>query len=213
MNWYGFKNTLKFKKNKILAVSFSFFGLALLLTSVIIYVARTGFASFFSDYSNVFNFALLFIVYGILFGCNVKNDNFAYQGILMFAFIMAFDAFVFIIRNANFYAQFFSAKIPLDLIPYIIYFFNFFALTAFGVILYVVTIKYMRGRIENFGRVRLFGILFAVSVLVGCVLYVFSLYHSVSPAFYVLMPYIFEEFSMTAIAISIVFTLERLRRI
>ncbi len=200
-----FLRTLKEKKNKILAVGLASLAMAAFLGYYLYLELAYSWAFFRSDPWQIWSFAIILFTYGLLLICNIRNDSFAYQGILMFVFYTAFGAFLDLI-SGGIQALMGGSYAALSFVL----FFSFLAgELVVGVLLYFFTARYMRGYSVPWRRIRILAIVFA-SIL--------TLYWSLYPVMCFLLgePMLIAFFSLPLseafIGWCIVFTLERLRR-
>ena len=196
---------LKEKRNKILAVSLASLAMASFLGYYILMEFASGWMFFRSSPIEIWSFAIILITYGLLLICNIRNDSFAYQGILMFVFYTAFGAFMDLLSGSI------SALMGgrYAILSFVLFFGFLAAELALGVMLYIYTLRYMRGYSVPWSRIRLLAILFAALL---------TTYWLISPIYAMLLGewslrVIFAlPLSEAFIGWCIVFTLERLRR-
>lgn len=206
----NYKVYFKNHKNKIFAVGFSalaniiFFAYALYVL-----IGARGSLSF----SSVWNYLLYAVSYLIILIANIRNDNFAYQGILMFVFFMAFDqVYTLIINSVNVINAFSSGNV-IYICLFLLFFLFLLAEAVTGIILYININRYMRGSIDDFKKVRIPGILYSCFLVAGLAFHIsLSLilppYGTLVALFMFIIP-----ISEMIMSIAICFTLERLRRI
>lgn len=210
MNWKLF---FKHRKNKILATSLSGIALAILLSYHILGVIVYG-SSYF-DFRTLWNAALTLVVYTIIFVCNIRNDNFAYTGILAFVFFITFDNIynLFVSGIFDMPALFSGAADPAAIAIFVFTLLGNAAMAVSGIILYIWIRRYMFGILSNFNKIRIMGIVFAglLLVAVGCGVGLFMVLGLFDSS---LLWFLYAEpVSEVVMAIAICFTLERLRRI
>jgi hypothetical protein len=90
MSFQSFKEDFRFHQNKYLAVFFSSLALALLLSDFLLEVIliAEGYATLSWDSPlSLWNYVVLGICYSWLLVGNLRNDNRAYSGLLMFVFM------------------------------------------------------------------------------------------------------------------------------
>ncbi len=153
------RKTFHCSENKFLAVLFSSLALGITVAWMVYLIVMTG-ASFFTI-GNIWHFFVVFLIYGCLFVYNVRNDNRAYSAIslLLFACIIG-SAIDLILGSVNFFKAGFTTASLLSL-PV----FGFEALiVAMGILAFIHLNRYRIYRSSDYRKVRLFLILFAVSV-------------------------------------------------
>lgn len=197
-------------RNKIFAVGFSAIA-NIIFFSYAIYNLVIGAGNI--DFSSIWNYLLYAISYLIILIANIRNDNFAYQGILMFVFFMAFDQVYSIFVNSPNFLNAFASGDTIYILLFSFFLIFLIAEAATGVILYININRYMRGTLDNFKKVRIPGILYACFLAVGLAFYL-SLFLILPPygSLVVLLSFIIPISEMI-MSIAICFTLERLRRI
>ena len=197
-------------KNKIFAVGFSaianiiFFAYALYVL-----IGARGSLSF----SSVWNYLLYAVSYLIILIANIRNDNFAYQGILMFVFFMAFDQVYTLILNSVNVINAFSSGNVTYICLFLLFSWCLLAEAITGIILYININRYMRGSIDDFKKVRIPGILYSCLLVAGLEFHIsLSLilppYGTLVALFMFIIP-----ISEMIMSIAICFTFDRLRRI
>lgn len=210
MNWKLF---FKHRKNKILATSLSGIALAILLSYHILGVILYG-SSYF-DFRTLWNAALTLVVYTIIFVCNIRNDNFAYTGILGFVFFITFDNIYSLFVSGIFDAPaLFSGQAEPGVVAiFALTLLGNAAMAVSGIVLYIWIRRYMFGVLSDFNKIRVMGIVFAGLLLVaaGFGIGLFMLLGLYDPTFLWLL--YAQPVSEVVMAIAICFTLERLRRI
>lgn len=197
-------------KNKILAVLFASIA-NILFFSYAIYSIVLSAPNL--DISSVWNYLLYAVTYLIILIANIRNDNFAYQGILMFIFFMVFDQiYTLLVDSPGLLSSFASGDVTIILLSIFLFLF-LLAQVVIGILLYVNIVKYSRGTIDNFKKVRIYGILYSVSLFISLAFYMSLLLLplEINPlsVFLLFMTPISEVF----MSVSICFTLERLRRV
>lgn len=208
MNW---KLYFKHRKNKIFATGLSGIALAILLAYHIGGVIIYGSAYF--DFATIWNAALTLIVYGIIFVCNIRNDNLAYSGILAFVFFITFDHIYSLLMSGYNFAALFSSGAPAAIIAFIVTLLFNVAMVVSGVILYIRIRRYMIGLYSDFRKIRTLGIIFAGLLLIAVSVEValFIMIGLFEPGFMWML--FAEPVSEVVMAAAVCFTLERLRRI
>ncbi|MBO4541233.1 MAG: hypothetical protein J5736_04580 [Bacilli bacterium] len=192
-----FTRFLKEKRNKILAILFASLAMAAFLCYYLVEELVSSWHFFRSNPLEIWSFAIALITYGLLLICNIRNDSFAYQGILMFVFYTALGAFFDLVQG----------MVNAFLGPLLILFLS--GKLIIGVFLYLNTTRYMRGYSVPWRRIRIFGIVYAALLTLSWAVYagLALLFGGIS-----LMAFLTLSFSEALIGWCIVFTLERLRR-
>ena len=204
MRW---KYVWKHRKNKILACTLSGLALAIFLAVQIVFILLEG-ANYFS-FLNIWNLVITLAVYSIIFIGNLRNDPFAYNGILMFIFMVVFDA----VRSFTYDVvdSFQSANIQIGLFFIVMAVFEA-AMAVVGVLLYIRSRRYMSGLIGSWKKIRILSILFFAFLTLGVAFELaFLLLLGIYGPNYALLVSA-GPVSEILIAGAIVFTMERLRR-
>lgn len=201
-------------RNKIFAVGFSGLGLSLFLAYYITTWAVFGFDDFLSFGLSFWNFCVVLIAFTIIFICNLNNDATVYVGILMFIFTMVFSQILALWTptvNLVLSAVSFS---PLAIAFYSLEIALLGAVIVFGVLLYIDIARYRMGRWLPFKRMRLFAILFAIALALtlGFEFAFFFVSGASSAEGWWLLFLELVAIAKVLISISVIFTLERLRR-
>ncbi len=199
-----FLRFLKEKHNKILAVGLACLAMAAFLGYYLTAEILSEWTFFRSEPLQIWNFIITLLVYGLLLICNIRNDSFAYQGILMFVFYTAFDAFLSLLQGA---AN--AIIVGMESLSWVLFFAFLVAKLVIGAFLYIYVSRYMRGFSVPWKRIRIFGIVYAAILTLDWGLYCGLLF-----GFGVISLFLFLtlSFSEALIGWCIVFTLERLRR-
>ncbi len=216
-NWKGIKSYISFKRNKILAVTFS--GAALLLfIAFFIWNNATNGWPFFTKFnlSTAWSTVLTLIVYLIIFTCNIRNDNFAYSGIMLFVSIAFIGQFFALISGSYNVTSAFSSGKPGLIIYAILGFLLCVSMLVVGVILYIRSFRYMARRDNDFRIIRILsivfaGLLFALLAYNICWPIAFGYSWSAINANYIW--FFSDRIADCLMGVAIVFTFERLRRI
>ena len=201
-------------RNKIFAVSLSGLALTMFLVYHIVTWATFGFDDFLSFGLSFWNFLVVFTAFIIIFICNLNNDAAVYAGILMFLFTMVFSQILSLWNptvNLILSATSFS---PEAILFYSLELALLGAQIVFGILLYIDIARYRMGRWLPFKRMRLFAILFTVSLALTLGFdFAFLFFSGASTAeggwllFLEMVP-----IAKVLMATAVVFTLERLRR-
>lgn len=214
----GFRRFFKLYKNKILAIGFASLALIAFFAYYIMEVVRFGFSFFTQDAFTIWNMVVVFIAYAMIFFCNITNDSSAYQGILMFVFMVvagqilsSIDTVIDCIRNI-------SGESPEVIVVTVLHILFMLGQIFVGVCLYLNSRRYMRGLSDDFKKLRLYGILFTVMLALshGAIITLVTLlmfgyatvFDWVSFLSLFLLP-----ISEVLMSVSVNFTLERLRRL
>lgn len=205
------KYVLKHYKNKILATSLSGLALGIYLAYHIIMAVSLGAAYF--DFRTIWNAVLTIIAYAIIFFCNIRNDNFAYTGILMFVFFVTFDH-IYSIFVSNFsIPQIFADGDGALVTTFLLTMAGNVALVVSGILLYIWVRRYMVGLMADFRKIRLFGIAFAGILFISVAVEVTFMILAGIFVPGMLWTMFAVPVSEVVMALAIIFTLERLRRI
>lgn len=206
MNWRLY---LKHRKNKILAVSLSTIAFSMLASSFALEVSLVG-----ASFTSLWNYLLYFLSYGMILFYNIRNDNNAYRGITLFVFFMAFDQIWSVFMGGIDLAILFNMANPLSIVINVFYLALVLAGGVIGFMLYAKIARYMVDPLASFRKVRIFAIVYAAILLVLFGLSLWSIFFflgdvgSLALASLILLP-----LSEVIMAVAIIFTLERLRRI
>lgn len=206
MNWRLY---LKHRKNKILAVSLSTIAFLMLSSSFALEVSLVG-----ASFTSLWNYLLYFLSYGMILFYNIRNDNNAYRGITLFVFFMAFDQIWSVFMGGIDLAILFNMANPLSIVINVFYLALVLAGGVIGFMLYAKIARYMVDPLASFRKVRIFAIVYAAILLVMFGLSLWSIFFflgdvgSLALASLILLP-----LSEVIMAVAIIFTLERLRRI
>ncbi|MBP5217112.1 MAG: hypothetical protein J6038_04680 [Bacilli bacterium] len=196
---------LKEKRNKILAVGFASLAMAAFLGYYLLMEFAAGWMFFRSSPIELWSFAIILITYGLLLICNIRNDSFAYQGILMFVFYTAFGAFMDLLQGSI--SAFMGGQYAV--LSFTLFFGFLAAELVLGVMLYLYSLRYMRGYSVPWRRIRLLAILFAALLTTYWLIYPI---YAFLLGEWSLMDFFALPLSEAFIGWCIVFTLERLRR-
>lgn len=206
MNWRLY---LKHRKNKILAVSLSTIAFLMLASSFALEVSLVG-----ASFTSLWNYLLYFLSYGMILFYNIRNDNNAYRGITLFVFFMAFDQIWSVFMGGIDLAVLFNMANPLSIVINVFYLALVLTGGVIGFMLYAKIARYMVDPLASFRKVRIFAIVYAAILLVLFGLSLWSIFFflgdvgSLALASLILLP-----LSEVIMAVAIIFTLERLRRI
>lgn len=201
----------KHHHNKIFACTFSGLALAIFLAVQIALMVLSG-TNYFS-FLNIWNVVITLAVYTIIFSGNLRNDPFAYNGVLMFIFMSVFDAVRSLIVSGFDVANSFQGEnLRLGLF-FIIMVLSEAAMAVIGIFLYVKSRRYMLGYPVPWRVIRLLSILFFACLCVSTAftLSILLLLGIYGPIYALLV--VAEPVSAVLIGLAIVFTMERLRRI
>ena len=201
---------LRLHRNKILAITFAALACALFLSVYLYLEIATGWTYFRSDFRNLWNFILTAVVYSLILVANIRNDNIAYHGILMFVFIAAFSFVWGIIYGSIDLADtFLSGEAAYVLIAVGLLMFRIGAI-ALGFVLYAFIWRYGAMRLTSFKPVRMLAIAFAIVLTISCVFQalVLSMFGIETLFLSIGLP-----IAEALMAVAIIFTLERLRRL
>ena len=200
----SFTRYLREHRNKIFAVSFSALAVILYAAAFLVGELTTNFSFFRSSSDNagllamnVISALYCFVVYMIVFICNVRNDSTAYVGILLFVFYTAFSALMDFL------------EVSLMANPLLLTVFSLSAVEAgVGIALYVFVNRYRAGYAVNWKLIRGFAVAYAGILLLIAAMETWVYASAASALSYGM----FLSWSEAALGGAIVFTLERLRR-
>ena len=201
----------KHHHNKILACTLSGLALAIYLAVQVTFMVLSG-TNYFS-FLNIWSVVLTIAVYTIIFSGNLRNDPFAYNGVLMFIFMSVFDAIrSLIVSGFDVATSFGGENVRLGVFFIITVLFEA-AMAVIGILLYVQSRRYMLGYPVRWKIIRLLSILFFACLCVSTAftLSILLLLGIAGPIYALLV--VAEPVSAVLIGLAIVFTMERLRRI
>lgn len=216
MNLQNLKMYLKHRRNKILAVGLSGIAVAMLIASFIIEMSAGGWSF---DFSLLWNYILTFIAYAIIFFCNIRNDNYAYRGILLFVFFMAFDQLMEVFYGGAALGLMFNVENPISIVLSVFYLLFVLSEAVVGFMLYYNITKYMMNPVASFKKVRLLAIVYSallfIAISFSIAIFSVILLPSYSPAQVGLAVtlLLLSPISEVVMSVAIIFTLERLRRV
>lgn len=216
MNLQNLKMYLKHRRNKILAVGLSGIAVAMLIASFIIEMSAGGWSF---DFSLLWNYILTFIAYAIIFFCNIRNDNYAYRGILLFVFFLAFDQLMEVFFGGAALGLMFNVENPISIVLSVFYLLFVLSEAVVGFMLYYNITKYMMNPVASFKKVRLLAIVYSALLIIAISfsIAIFSviLLPSYTPAQVGLAVtlLLLSPISEVVMSVAIIFTLERLRRV
>lgn len=216
MNLQNLKMYLKHRRNKILAVGLSGIAVAMLIASFIIDMSAGGWAF---DFSLLWNYILTFIAYAIIFFCNIRNDNYAYRGILLFVFFMAFDQLMEVFYGGAALGLMFNVENPVSIVLSVFYLLFVLSEAVVGFMLYYNITKYMMNPMASFKKVRLLAIVYSallfIAISFSIAIFSVILLPSYTPAQIGLAVtlLLLSPISEVVMSVAIIFTLERLRRV
>ena len=216
MNLQNLKIYLKHRRNKILAVGLSGIAVAMLIASFIIDMSAGGWAF---DFSLLWNYILTFIAYAIIFFCNIRNDNYAYRGILLFVFFMAFDQLMEVFYGGATLGLMFNVENPISIVLSVFYLLFVLSEAVVGFMLYYNITKYMMNPVASFKKVRLLAIVYSallfIAISFSIAIFSVILLPSYTPAQIGLAVtlLLLSPISEVVMSVAIIFTLERLRRV
>lgn len=199
-----FFSKLKRYKNKILAILFSGLALALFAAFYLLYEINYDWTFFRRNPGELWNFFCLLVPFLIIFICNIRNDNYAYNGIMMFVLLEAFSSTMNAVQMII-YGYF----LTLAIIQIV-----FVAATAvIGFLLYIRIVRYMRGFDDDFKKVRVFAIIYTSLLLTSLIFYCVIMYNYLAGDLLLLFAAYGLSLAEACEAVAVIFTLERLRRI
>ena len=216
MNLQNLKMYLTHRRNKILAVGLSGIAVAMLIASFIIDMSAGGWAF---DFSLLWNYILTFIAYAIIFFCNIRNDNYAYRGILLFVFFMAFDQLMEVFYGGATLGLMFNVENPVSIVLSVFCLLFVLSEAVVGFMLYYNITKYMMNPMASFKKVRLLAIVYSallfIAISFSIAIFSVILLPSYTPAQIGLAVtlLLLSPISEVVMSVAIIFTLERLRRV
>ena len=196
-------------ENKFFAVLFAGAALAVTLTWLIYSIVVLGGAFF--TFTNVWNYFIQFLIFGTLFFYNIFNDNRAYAAISLLLFVCLIGSFISVVYDWIALIQNRFSPESLLILPVMAMDIVCIAIAA---VTFVQLNSYRIGRTSDHKKVRLFLILFAISVILPS-LAEFIIYASLGQletGWMVLLTLICADFASLCAAVSAVFTFNRLIR-
>ena len=210
----GFSRFFKSHRNKIMAVSLSGLAFALFAAYYLTVEILSGWVFFRRDFLQIWSFLLYLLVYSIILFANIRNDNVAYMGILMFVFFTFFSRIWDLFPASNNLVSSFSSGNPLLIGLCAGFLAAALAQFVLGIILYFRIHLYSRGRDDDYRRIRTLGIAYSIALslcLSFRIALLLLLQGTYGPAYTFLVFMI--PLSEVIMSVAIVFTLERLRRL
>jgi FtsH-binding integral membrane protein len=200
------------KHNKVLAILFASLALACFFGYYLTMECIYSWRYFQNDLTHFWNFFVYLIVYLIILIGNIRNDNIAYTGILMFIFYMAYDNAVTIIKSGNEVVKNLSSSGSFDplFLLYGLSWAGIVGIVFVGIFLYVRSAQYMRGSFTNFKVIRLLSILFASCIIL---VFAFPLFMFLASGYFAALFILLINIADAFIGLSVIFTMERLRRV
>lgn len=171
------------------------------------------------DFSLLWNYILTFIAYAIIFFCNIRNDNYAYRGILLFVFFMAFDQLMEVFYGGAALGLMFNVENPISIVLSVFYLLFVLSEAVVGFMLYYNITKYMMNPVASFKKVRLLAIVYSallfIAISFSIAIFSVILLPSYTPAQVGLAVtlLLLSPISEVVMSVAIIFTLERLRRV
>ena len=202
---------LHLHRNKILATSLAAIASVLFLAVYLYLEINTGWTYFRSDFRNIWNFVLTAAVYGLILVANIRNDNVAYHGILMFVFIVAFSFIWDVINGTVNVMNAFSSGDPMTILMCVGMLLFTISAIVIGFVLYVFILRYASMRLPSFRPVRIMGIVFSGVLFIACAFRIALL--SAIMNWEMLFAFFGLPIAEFIMSVAIVFTLERLRRL
>ena len=215
-----FARFFKEHRNKILATGFASLGVLVYLLHYLMVEIMSNWNYFRGMRTPdmilaIFSFAFCLFVYMTILVCNIRNEGAAYQGILMFVFYITFGIVFDFFTGAIFATYNVIATGSTGLIlSYSSLLFSVGQVVV-GILLYIYTTRYMQGVSVEWKKIRLLAILFSVFVTLGWLYYLaitISAAALAGSSEMLWLPFTAIAFSEVMISVSIIFTLERLRR-
>ncbi|MCR5079115.1 MAG: hypothetical protein K6B65_04295 [Bacilli bacterium] len=204
-----FLRTLKRYRNKILAITFVLAGLGFFLADIVCSIIY----GFTPDILTIISWVIEGGVLSYLLFTNVRNDSNAYQAVGMWIFLFFLSEIRTVIYSPYSVISLFSSKASLTpLATTLVVFQPVLAIgtLGLGVYLYILVRKYMFGLTSRFARVRLIAILYTV---VSFASYAAQIGLLSAMGLSLSIVDFFPGLCKLCSDISVIFTLERLRRI
>jgi hypothetical protein len=198
-------------KWKYLAILFASMATILMGTSFIIsfysYYFSSGVGSWLFTW--LWDFVIYLVCYLLLLVGNIKNNNYAYQGMLGFVFFMVFNLILPVLSTLlNIATGAWTSMLGLMVVAFgLVY----VAQAVFGILAYILTYKYLRGTYYRLRRIVLFAILYALFLFIGyfATLGIYAIEDTVVT---LTLDEILLEISNVLFSVAIIFTVLRLRR-
>ena len=209
-----FRYFLKRKGNKIGALTFLGLGLGFYVGFYLAIEILSGWTYFRSDVLSIWSFLITLVCYLFLFITNIRNDNAAYTGVFIFISLIVLEGIFNIVDIIRLGTSVLYDGHPGVLISFIAYCVLLAAIVVIGILFYITVYRYMFGRHNDFKRILVFASLFvgvlglsiaALMAFYGCSM-VLTSPNSILLALSV-------PVSELLVAIGVIFTLKRLRRI
>ena len=196
-------------ENKFFAVLFAALSLGITLGWLVYSIVVQG-AAFFT-FSNIWNYFIQLLIFGTLFFYNIFNDNRAYVAISLLLFVTLIGSFISIVYDLIGLIQNRFAPESLVLLPVMAF---DIACMAIAAVAFIHLNAYRIGRSSDYGKVRLFLILFAVSVILPSIaLFIaYAALGQLEAGWVVLLTSLCADFATLCAAVSAVFTFNRLIR-
>jgi hypothetical protein len=165
MNLQHFQNKWKYHYKKYLALTFTCLALLCLIGSgaVTIYLTFDNPSSGVGTYLSIYDFALFAIAYMLILIGNLQGSTLAYQGMLMYVFMILFSATIALIKQGSYidFSIFKSGNaLAISLFVFVLLF--YVAIIVTGIMTYVRASQYLRNSYTNYPGVRTWCLLFVI---------------------------------------------------
>jgi len=210
----NFRYFLKRKGNKIGALAFLGLGLAVYLGFYLAIEFLSGWTYFRTDVFSIWSFLITLVCYLFLLITNIRNDNAAYTGVFIFISLIVLEGIFNIVDIIRLGTSILYEGHPGVLVCFIVYCVLLALIVGVGVLFYIGVYRYMLGRHNDFRKISIYAYLF-VGILLLSIATLMALYGCsmvlTSPDSILLALSI--PVSELLVAVGVVFTLRRLRRI
>ena len=212
-----FSEYFRLHKNKIFAVGFAALSLAIFFAYYGVELGFNGLAFFTSNPFEIWNCIIVLIAYFTIFYCNVTNDAAAYRGIIMFLFLIVFSQILNLFPNLMILFLNFATLDPAIIAFTILEAVFLIGQVVVGVFLYLRVQGYRMMRYHDFRKIRLLSILFSAALILSLGFSIGVLAYGVTfstplDAFLFYFLLFALPVSEALMSVSVIFTLERLRR-
>ncbi len=196
-------------ENKFFAVLFSGAALVVTIAWFVYSIIVMGWAFF--TFQNIWNYFIQFLIFGTLFVYNIRNDNRAYIAISMLLFVCLIGSFIDIVYDMVGLIQARFSVDSLVILPVMAL--NIVCMAIAGVA-FVHLNAYRIGRISDYRKVRMFLILFVISVILpsAATFLIYAIRGQLASNWLTLVTLLCADFASLCAAIASVFTFNRLIR-
>ena len=199
-------------RNKIFAVSFAALAVATFVAQYILTGVFYGWNNVFTGPLPIINASITLGIFLMILVTNIRNDDRAYNGILMFVFLIAWRLVWSFLPQGLSLGSLIGSSRPEYVATAVLDLLLGLGAAGLGVTLYVFVFRYRMGR-GDFNLVRLFAVLFALALalLAGADLALYLLSISTISAPYAALC-VCAVLPDALMGVAVAFTLERLRR-